>query len=156
MRYLGIDVSASPDELVKMDVFNFSRMDIRIALFGLRYQKISVIGRILLLKSLVASKMVYKFLHCPLPEKKTFKKINSLMYDYVWDYGRHKLNTHAMEQPLNKGGFNMLNIFLQAKLLQYNWLNKAMTVNIGSLWVKQLENALGISLKDFIRCNLYT
>ena len=156
VRYLGIDVSASPDSLARKDIFNFSHMDIRMALYGLRYQKVSIIGRILLIKSLVASKLVYKLLHFPLPNNAIFKKINNLFYEYVWDYGRHKLNVRVMEQPLNKGGFNMLNIGTHAKALQYNWLNKAMMGNIGSLWVKQLESALCISLKDFLHCNLFS
>ena len=151
VRYLGIFLSAfsphgnsiefNPD--VCMDA-----SDIVSIVKGLRYQRLSIIGKILILKSLIASKLVYKFLHYPTPNARTMQWLNKLYFDFIWE-GRHRISAHEMIQPLEKGGFNMLDVFIQQQSLQFNWLAKTLSnVNEKALWEHCLRDYLLIPLQD--------
>ena len=123
--------------------------DVLSATQGLRYQHLSIIGKILTLKTLVNSKLVYKLLHYPTPDNKILSAINKLYYDYVWE-GSHRIASKFMEQPVEKVGCNMLNIFNHEKALKFQWLSKTLqNVEDKAFWEIHLRESLLIPLEDF-------
>ena len=129
--------------------------DIVTATQGLRYQDLSIIGRILVLKSLISSKLVYKFLHYPLPNDDVLKWLHTVYYDFVWR-GRHRMSASDMIQPLEKGGFNMLNVYYQCQSLQFQWLSKTLrNINEKAVWEHYLRSCILIPLEQFLCCNFF-
>ena len=122
---------------------------------SLRYSNTSLGGRIIILKSLVASKFVYRFSLAPSPTRQVLKYYDHLFYDYVWDGNRHKLAKSIMEQPVSKGGFNMHNMYYQEQSLKLIWLERLIVSDINlSFWQAHIKSCLLLPLKDFIRMNI--
>ena len=134
IKYLGIFMSPlyNPDDPCIELLFSVN--EFLNDTLNLRYQHLSIIGRILVLKSLVSSKLVYKFLHYPTPMDKIFKHINQMFYKFVWE-GTHHINAKQMIQPIGKRGFNMLNVVFQQQSLQFHWLSKTLhNANEKAIW----------------------
>ena len=125
VQYLGIFLSVTPQIVDINEHILMSVDDIASATKGLRYQSMSIIGRVLTLKSLINSKLVYKWLHYPTPSDIVFTKMHTLYYDYVWE-GRHRMPMKLMEYPVEKGGFNMVNIIRQNFSLKLQWISKTL------------------------------
>ena len=153
--YLGvwIDPNAQMSDVDSM--FTFQTVDIDRDVADLRYDNRSVIGSILILKGLLASKLVYKFLHVPTPSKTQLCRINTAYHNFVWKNGRHKMNQKALQLPTSEGGFNMLNITIQQFALKVGWLSHLLC-NVEELgfWEVFLKENTLIEVKDFLRCNL--
>ena len=155
IKYLGIFVSDKYHLKDNECLLLLNSNDIANITHGLRYQNLSLIGRILILKSLVSSKLVYKFLHYPLPEQDTLKWINKVYFDFVWR-GRHRISAEDMIQPVEKGGFNMLNVFYECEALQFQWLSKTLTnVEERAVWEHYLRSCILIPLEQFLCCNCF-
>ena len=154
-KYLGILVSAKYSKNQENHNLLLTASDIATATSGLRSQSLSLIGKILVLKSLVGSKIVYKFLHYPVPSRNELHWLNKLYYDFVWR-GRHRISAEQMIQPVEKGGFNMFNVFFQYYSLQFQWLSKTLhNANEKALWEQYLRSCILIPIDDFLHCNLH-
>ena len=154
LRYLGILLTGEGHSGLVENVLLLSTCDIVKATQGLRYQHVSLIGKVLLLRSLINSKIVYKLLHYPSPHIIILKKLDKLFYDYIWR-GRHRINKACMEQPVVRGGLNMINVFDQNFSLKCRWLAQALQESVDkAFWEIHLQACIRIPLKDFLRCNL--
>ena len=119
-------------------------------------QATSLSGRILQIKTLVASKFVYKFMLLPTPHPQFLHKLDTEYHDYIWQGGRHKLNKPALCLPKSKGGFNMLNVSRQELSLKLGWINRFLKdTECLSLTQYFLFTCTRITTFDFFRCNLY-
>ena len=156
-RYLGVIVTKKIDRHLIDRQFQITPERIQQIVSGLRYRNNSLIGQILILKSLVLSTFVYKFTHYPRPNMLCLKKMNSVFSNFVWSNGRHKLNQKQMEKRTNAGGFNMVNLMDQQFCWRVRWITEALK-NEGqeerSFWEHYLELNISIQLKDFVRCNI--
>ena len=155
VTYLGVGVSPSQHRELIDSQFFMTKAILKDIFSKCHYQTYSTIGRILLLKSLVASRLVYKFLYLPSPSPEVLQSINRIYSDFVWGGGRHRMNQIHAQQPLDKGGLNMLNVEFQNKSLKYKWINVLLQEpDTKSFWILYLEGALLISIKDFLWCNI--
>ena len=126
------------------------------SLQGTRNCKSSIIGKICRLKSLAASKLVYKFTLLPSPCSSFFKFTSKQFYDYVWDDGRHRISQAVMQQPLSNGGFSMHNVIYQENSLKLVWLQRCITNKSSlSFWLTHVQHCLIIPVKDLICSNIY-
>ena len=152
-HYLGIDVRA--DGTWPHLEQSFQLDNIQQKVFGLRYCYYSLIGRILILKTLISSTFVYKFSLYPKPPIQAIQNLNKLFYDYVWNDHRHKLNQRRMEQPPERGGFNMVNVALHQWCLSLRWIKQTLNnQDTWNFWECYLRDSIKIDLRDFLRCNI--
>ena len=80
-------------------------------------------GRILQIKSLIASKFVYLFQLLPNPPDHWFQDMQKICIDHVWDQGRHCISQDKMIALRQEGGFNMLDLRIQNMSLKLSWIN---------------------------------
>ena len=156
VTYLGVGVSPSQRRDLIDFQFAMTQSSLQDILSKCRYQSYSTIGRILLLKSLIASRLVYKFLYLPSPSPKVLNSIHQNYSDFAWGGGRHRMSQKNVQQPVLKGGLNMLNVFFQNRSLKYKWLHVLLQDHvIKPFWIQYLEGVLLIRVKDFLRCNIH-
>ena len=95
----------------------------------MRYSHYSLIGRILMLKTLIASRFVYKLSVLPSPTKQVLTMLDRAHYAYLWNgKGRH-IAKHVMEKDITQGGFLMLNVHFQEMSLKFVWLERLLQDN---------------------------
>ena len=114
----------------------------------------SLLGQILSVKSLMFSRFVYKFSCLPSPPVSWFRKVQSLVNDYLWNHGVHHMVADRLYLPIDQGGLNMINFRTFDQSLKISWLVKAIK-NPDSFWAKQLQYCLTIPIQDFVSYNLH-
>ena len=156
--YLGAQLGAGPvftQQTSSEHNFPFSELMIQDTLKSRPIMTTFITGRILQVKSLIASKFVYLFQLIPTPSSKWIEGMERLYYNHVWDQGRHRIAKLKMITPKEKGGFNMLDIRSQEKSLKLKWIDRLMsdTVNI-SMWCLYTISAFRINITEVLKCNL--
>ena len=115
----------------------------------------NILGRILNVKCLMVPWVIYKFLGLPSPPRSWLDTMQSLLNNYIWQYGPHYVSATRLYQPVKNGGLNMLNVTLYDKALKLSWLSKAQKYP-DSFWVKHCEKSLSMSLNFFVSSNVCT
>ena len=113
----------------------------------------NVIGRILNVKSLFISKLVYKFQSTPSPWVSWFRKFQSLLNSYIWSFRAHHVNAQQMYLPVAQGGLNMVNLRLFERALKLNWITVALN-DTNSFWAAQVKSCLKVPLREFLCYNV--
>ena len=74
-----------------------------------QFRRLTLLGKIVVIKSLLASQLVYVI--SPLPtSREHLKDINNLLYQFLWDDKRDKIKRIEMINDYPTGGLKMLDI----------------------------------------------
>ena len=84
-------------------------------------RRLTLLGRIAILKSLAASQIVYVLSSLPTPQG-VIKEINSLLYDFLWDGESDKIKRTEMINSYSKGGLKMIDIQSFNQSLKMKWV----------------------------------
>ena len=87
-------------------------------------QRLSIMGRVTVIKRLALSKLVYLFLCLPNPTLPVLKDINHLFYEFIWQDKPDKIKSDTLQQPFIGGGPGMVNIEQFLKSLKLTWLRR--------------------------------
>ena len=122
-RYLGIDFSV---DLSKMVDHNYCEKikDIKRQIISWSKRTLTVLGRVIVVKTLLIPKLNYLLLSLPEPNSQIMKDINRSFYAFIWGNKPDKISREQMCQLYNEGGVKMLDIFIHAKSLKISWIRR--------------------------------
>ena len=89
-------------------------------------RRLTLIGKITVIKSLGISKFVHLFMSLPNPSYNMIKKINRLMFKFLWNDGCDRIKRDTITKPYKEGGLQMINLEVFIKALKISWLRKAL------------------------------
>ena len=89
----------------------------------------TLVGRILVIKSLALSKLVHFFIALPTPPKDFFREINKKFYRFLWKGKPPKIKKTTLELDIKDGGLKMVNVETFEKTLKTKWLKTVLTSN---------------------------
>ena len=87
-------------------------------------RKLTPLGRVTIVKSLLVPKFNYLFLSLPEPNVQIMKDINRCFYEFVWSNKPDKISRKQMCQLYRDGGVKMTDIFLHTKSLKISWIRR--------------------------------
>ena len=112
-----------------------------------------VLGRVYVTKSMLISQLIHIISVLPTLSEANIKKLNALLYKYVWKGGSERIQRETLKGPYDLGGIKMPDIRTLCDSLHLKWLqyilNKETTTR---LWV--LSNLPNIELDYLFQCNL--
>ena len=112
-------------------------------------RRLTLLGKITIIKTLAVSKIVYILSSLPTPPD-ILKTINSILYDFLWDGKGDKIKRTTMINNYGKGGIKMLDLQSFNESLKMKWIHY-LGKNGGKLLfrsnLKQQDSAL-LNLKD--------
>ena len=76
-----------------------------------QHRKLSLIGKITVIKSYAFPKLVYPLTVLPNPPNDILKKINNAIFEFLWDNKPDKIKRQTITQDYEKGGLKMLDIY---------------------------------------------
>ncbi len=85
---------------------------------------LSILGKIIIIKSLVASQVTHLF-HALRPPEDILAQIHRLLYNFIWP-STERVKRNVMEQNYDKGGLKMYNIWNCAKITGFLVVKKIM------------------------------
>ena len=75
-----------------------------------RHRKLTLMGKIVVIKSYALPKLIYPLTSLPNPPKETIKRVEKMMYDFIWDAKPDKIKQEILTSDYDKGGLRMINI----------------------------------------------
>ena len=112
----------------------------------------TLLGKILLINTLLASQTVYKFLILDTPPEKFFGKCKKLVTDFLWDGKKAKIAYTTLIKSIPLGGLKLTDLRTKEKALKLIWVKKATTSN--NIWKSIANTMLPIPLEDMINANI--
>ena len=90
-------------------------------------RKITLPGKITVIKSLAISKFVHLFLALPNPPGNLVQSLNKLFYKFLWNSGPDKIKRKIIIKDIIKGGLRMIQIDSFVTALKVTWLRQLFT-----------------------------
>ena len=98
-----------------------------------KYRRLTLLGKITVIKSLVVSQLVY--LLSPLRSNyRILNEINDLLYTFLWNGKGDKIKRKLMINDLSVGGLKMIDICSFNKSLKTTWIKKYLDNNNKGKW----------------------
>ena len=115
------------------------------------HRKLSLKGRITVIKSYAMPKLLYVLNNVHVPEV-YIKKVNDTFFKYLWEDKPDKVKRATVIQDYELGGLKMINFEYMCKSMKAMWI-KRMMINMEANWLLFIKSAIDISLEDLIKCN---
>ena len=132
VKALGVWFSTNPEEVTSV---NFSEKQVKIT------NCLSLMGKITVLKSLIASQLVY--ILSPLPtEHCILNEINKAFFNFLWNGKGDKIKRDIMIGDYSQGGLRMIDIQSFNKALKTMWVIKYLDESNLGKWKLFFDNEL--------------
>ena len=97
-------------------------------------RKLTLLGRITVIKSLALAKFIHLFLALPNPPGELIKKLDKLFYKFLWNSGPDRIKRSVIIKDLQAGGLRMININIFIKALKLSWLRRVIKTSKNESW----------------------
>ena len=87
-------------------------------------RKLTLIGRITVIKSLMLSKFAYLFLALPNPPGELIKNLERMFFKFLWNKGPDRISRKQMIKDIVAGGLRMVEIHAFINSLKITWLRR--------------------------------
>ena len=153
VKALGLWLSTDPD-LAKTLNYKEKTEKIRKLLSCWKYRRLTLLGKITVLKSLIASQLVYLFV--PLPSNHyAIKELNDIFYYFLWNGKCDKIKRKVMINEPGNGGLKMIDLCSFNKSLKTTWVKKYLDTTNNGKWKLLFDDELkNYSCENLFRCNL--
>ena len=122
VRALGVWLSTNPETTIEAN-YNEKLTKVRNSLSCWELRRLSLLGKITVLKSLIASQLVY--ILSPLPTNhKVIGEINNIFFNFLWDGKGDKIKRDIMISDYENGGLKMIDIKVFNRALKSGWIKK--------------------------------
>ena len=132
VKALGVWLSTDPEITTKLNLSEkIEKMRNYLGCWTVR--RLSLIGKITVLKSLVASQVIH--LLSPLQSNsQIIKQINDLFFDFLWNSKGDKIKRNVIIQNYGNGGLRMIDIASFNKALKSVWIRKYLDESNKGKW----------------------
>ena len=140
VKALGLWISTDSDMSASLN-YNEKLENVRKMLSCWKYHRLTLLGKITVLKSLVVSQLVY--LLTPLKSNySALTEINKLLYTFLRNGKGVKIKRNVIINDYCDGGLKMIDIFSFNKSLKVTWIKKYLDNSNNGKWKLFLEMAL--------------
>ena len=150
VKTLGLWLSVKP-ELSALLNYNEKIEKIRKILSCWKYRRLSLLGRITVLKSLVSSQLVY-LLSCLPSNYSVINEINTLFYQFLCNGKGDKIKRKIMINDCCEGGLKMIDLISFNKSLKTSWIQKYLDSTNNGKWKVFFD----LALQNYGRENVFT
>ena len=106
---LGINFTLNVEDIL---IYNFDskikQIQNVIKLWSLR--KLTVLGRVTIIKTLIIPKLTHLFISLPNPPKPMIKNLNKMLFQFIWQNKPEKIKRELLLQDYTNGGIKMPDI----------------------------------------------
>ena len=140
---LGINFSVDLENIVELN-FNIQIPKVEALLKQWNRRILTPLGRVTVIKTLVAPKLNHLFLPLPNPKKEIIVELTKAFSNFLWGSKCSKIKKDTVTQPTEEGGLNMINLEAFISSLKCTWIRRLLTG--GQSWINIFVANFG---KDF-------
>ena len=141
IKLLGLYIGHNDKDL-EISNFRHKLIDLKRLLHSWEERDLSIIGRILVVKSLAVSKFVYLFNLISFPLN-VLKEIENSINEFVWKGKAKKVKHNVFIQDYKYGGCKMYDIMASLKAQQLKWIKQYLN-NTEGVWRHTMEESIGV------------
>lgn len=121
------------------------------------YRKLTLMGKITVIKSFALPKLVYPFTVLPNPSENITKDIIKSCYEFIWENKPEKVKRKLLKLDYQYGGLKMIDIKTFLYSLKASWIKRILDKNSSGAWKTFYKNKLEKFGGDIIfDCNIGT
>ena len=98
--------------------------EFKICLQQWSHRKLTLMGKIVVIKNFALPKLIYPLTSLQNPSKETIKRIEQLMYAFLWDNKPDKIKRSTLIKDYNQGGLRMIDIEKSIWSLKASWIKR--------------------------------
>ena len=107
-----------------------------------QHRKLTLMGKITVLKSFALPKLVYPLSVLPNPPEEQIKYIINKMYQFLWDGKPDKVKRNIIIQNYRNGGLKMVDLRYFMNALKGSWIKRILNVENKGVWKQIYLNKL--------------
>ena len=139
IKVLGIYLSCDPSKMIETN-FNIRIKSIKNSLHMWKQRNLSLTGKILIVKAIAMSQIIYLANLLPFPDEK-IKEIERILYDFIWNCSIHKVKKNVFIQDYKSGGHSMPDLRSVIQTQKLKWV-KLYLNNHNCYWRLTMEELL--------------
>jgi hypothetical protein len=132
-NFLGISFNTNLDVMARENYNNAFNL-MRKTLSSWAKRNLTVLGRVVVVKSLVLPKLSYVAQMLPNPSKEFIKTVNDEIYKYIWMGKPDRIKRVQFVQNYENGGVKMPDVEMHINALKINWIRRLVLGD--QKWVK--------------------
>ncbi len=123
VKVLGINISHNHNELMSTN-YNpiLNKMENIVKIWSMR--DLTLYGKATVVKTFIQSQLVYQLSVLPSPSKLFHKKVEKLIFKYLWNNKPDKIKRSVMYSKRENGGIGIPNIEYQDSALKITWVKR--------------------------------
>ena len=133
MKILGVTFTTNV-----YDIWDFNSIDVlnkvKSILTNWSKRKLTLFGRVTIIKSLALSKFVSLFLSLPNPLVELIKELEVFFFKLLWNAGPDRITRKTTIKNLSSGGLRMPHIYSFIKALKISWLRRIIQQENNTTW----------------------
>ena len=111
-------------------------------------------GKITVIKNYALPKLIYVLASLPNPSKQTVKRIEKLMYEFIWEGKPEKIKRYILTKRYENGGLKMIDLETFIKSLKITWIKRFMGSDANGILNKiYMEKIHPFGGKFLFECN---
>ena len=130
---LGIKYNLNEDDFTKVN-YEEKIKDFKKVLNVWTGRKLTIYGKICIIKYLALPKLIHLFSSIPDPTEDIFKQLEVICFNFIWNDKVDKIKRSTMYNSYDKGGFRMIDFKLFCKAQKLIWVKKLLDDSNYSDW----------------------
>ena len=136
---LGLKFSVNLSEMINLNYNKYiEQAKSIINHWNKRY--LTPLGKITVIKTFILSKFIHLFTTLPSPNAETIKKINTMIFNFLWEGKPDKVKRAKITQTYSCGGLKMTDITLFISSLKITWLRRLINAD-DHPWARLFEDS---------------
>ena len=126
IKLLGIIFTPKCDDIVEQNIA--LKKEAIAKIIGMWQKRhLSLIGKIVITKTLLLSQLTHVLSSLPNPKESTIKDINKLLFSFVWGSKRNPIKRMRLCQPMANCGLEMIDLKSYLMSLKIKWVKRYLT-----------------------------
>ena len=120
---LGIEFTSDLEEITNKNIEN-KLIDMQREINNWSRRNLTPFGKVTVIKSIILSKIVHILIALPTPSQNMLKKINNMLFNFLWDGKPDKIKRKTARNKIEKGGIGMIDVESFNKALKLTWIRR--------------------------------
>ena len=152
VKILGINIHQNPETTNHLN-YEPVKAKMKSLLDIWSKRKLSLAGKICVLKTLILSQIIYCLTVLPTPSEEYLSEINTMMFRFIANNKPEKLKRETLIGDYKEGGFKMTDIYSQESAIKACWM-KRLANNAGVWRELMLEKIQLVDYRYLLRSNI--
>ncbi len=150
---LGIDICPNLEQLLEINYSNVIKK-IRSSADLWKRRKLTLYGKVVIIKTFLLSQIIYKASVLPNPPTKIIDEIVKVIMTFLWDDKQPRIKKEVLYNSYENGGLKLPHLPTQIDAIKIAWVKRIMMAENNCVWKLFAQNCLKLDIKLLFEVNI--